>query len=309
MRTIPVGLYVLVALLAASPARAEDIEFPIVLGTYSTPLIGSLPARPDNTRLAARSLDSTVLEPAQVLSFNRRIGQRSIERGFQPAPVILHETRDVQVGGGVCQLASTLFDAALIAGLRTTERHRHSYPVDYIPLAQDATIVWGAKDLKILNCLDQRVRVLACLCVAGVASAAPADPALEAYRAFARSPRGERLLAVARGAMCRHWVEPAGTRDTTDIPWPGAPRGVYVSLSDGQSTRACVGSAAPYRGGLTETVRALAVQALQADRRHAPVRSEELTSLRVVISFAGPPEAVTDPMQIDPGREGLLISS
>src|SRR5207248_9830326 len=51
-----------------------------------------------------------------------------------------------------------LFDAALIAGLRATERHRHSYPIDYIPLGQDATIVWGAKDLKILNCLDQRVR-------------------------------------------------------------------------------------------------------------------------------------------------------
>jgi vancomycin resistance protein YoaR len=154
-----------VILLAVAPVRAEEVpaspsetEFPVVLGTYSTTLIGSLPARTDNIRLAARSLDGTVLEPAQVLSFNRRIGQRSAERGFQPAPVILHETRDVQIGGGVCQLASTLFDAALIAGLRTTERHRHSYPVDYIPLAQDAAIVWGAKDLKILNCLDQRVR-------------------------------------------------------------------------------------------------------------------------------------------------------
>jgi vancomycin resistance protein YoaR len=99
-----------------------------------------------------------VLEPAQVLSFNRRIGERTLARGYQPAPVILHEARDVQVGGGVCQLASTLFDASLIAGLRATERHRHSYPIDYIPLAQDATIVWGAKDLKILNSLDQRVR-------------------------------------------------------------------------------------------------------------------------------------------------------
>jgi len=158
MRTIPVGFWILAALLAASPARAEDPEFPVVLGTYSTTLIGSLPSRTENIRPAARSIDGTVLEPAQVLSFNRRVGQRSIERGFQPAPVILHESRDVQVGGGVCQVASTLFDAALIAGLRTTERHRHSYPVDYIPLAQDATIVWGAKDLKILNCLTQRVR-------------------------------------------------------------------------------------------------------------------------------------------------------
>ncbi len=165
MRRNAVGSWVLAGVLAAAPASGygfpgspSDNEFPVVLGTYSTTLIGSLPARTDNIRLAARALDGTVLEPAQVLSFNRRVGQRSVERGYQPAPVILHEARDVQVGGGVCQVASTLFDAALIAGLRTTERHRHSYPVDYIPLAQDATIVWGAKDLKILNCLDQRVR-------------------------------------------------------------------------------------------------------------------------------------------------------
>jgi len=164
MRKSAVGSWVVVAVLAAPAlgfevaAPSSENEFPIVLGTYSTTLIGSLPARTDNIRLAARALDGTVLEAAQVLSFNRRVGPRSVERGYQPAPVILHEARDVQIGGGVCQVASTLFDAAMIAGLRTTERHRHSYPVDYIPLAQDATIVWGAKDLKILNCLDQRVR-------------------------------------------------------------------------------------------------------------------------------------------------------
>jgi len=163
MRKISVGSWVLAALLSVPPALAgeppaSDIEFPVVLGTYSTTLIGSLPARTQNIRLAASSIDGTVLEPAQVLSFNRRVGERTIARGYQAAPVILHETRDIQVGGGVCQVASTLFDAALLAGLRTTERHRHSYPIDYIPLAQDATVVWGAKDLKILNCLDQRVR-------------------------------------------------------------------------------------------------------------------------------------------------------
>src|SRR5882672_2638724 len=164
MRKSAVGSWVVVAVLAAPAlgfevaAPSSENEFPIVLGTYSTTLIGSLPARTDNIRLAARALDGTVLEAAQVLSFNRRVGPRSVERGYQPAPVILHEARDVQIGGGVCQVASTLFDAALLAGLRTTERHRHSYPIDYIPLAQDATVVWGAKDLKILNCLDQRVR-------------------------------------------------------------------------------------------------------------------------------------------------------
>jgi VanW like protein len=156
MRNIPVKSWVVVALFAVTHAWADEvsvplaeIEFPVVLGTYSTALIGSLPARTQNIRLAASALDGTVLEPAQVLSFNRRVGERTLARGYQPAPVILHEARDVQVGGGVCQVASTLFDAALVAGLRATERHRHSYPIDYIPLAQEATIVWGAKDLAV----------------------------------------------------------------------------------------------------------------------------------------------------------------
>ncbi len=141
----------------SSPSAGTS--FPVTLGTYSTTLIGSLPARTDNIRLAARALDGLVLDPGQLLSFNRAVGPRTVERGYQPAPVILREARDVQLGGGVCQVASTLLDAALLAGLRPVERHRHSYPVDYIPLAQDATIVWGAKDLRIRNSLGQRVRL------------------------------------------------------------------------------------------------------------------------------------------------------
>jgi len=166
-------LALLLLLLAATAASATaasatagvaapgplDASFPISLGSFSTTLIGSLPARTDNIRLAARALDGTVLEPGEVLSFNARVGPRSAERGFQPAPVILREVRDVQIGGGVCQVASTLFDAALLAGLRAVERHRHSSPVDYVPLAQDATIAWGAKDLRLRNPLDQRVRL------------------------------------------------------------------------------------------------------------------------------------------------------
>lgn len=129
------------------------------------------------------------------------------------------------------------------------------------------------------------------------------------YAVFARSPQGARLLAIARESMGAHWGERPSRADTVAIPWPEAPRGIYISLTDGQGTRACVGNAAPYRGSLVETVRALAVQSLQADRRHPPVRREELSGLRIVISFAGPPEALIDPMQVDPGRDGLLVSS
>jgi vancomycin resistance protein YoaR len=100
-----------------------------------------------------------VLRPGEELSFNRRVGPRTAERGYGPAPVILREARQVQVGGGVCQVASTLFDAALLAGLAVVERHRHSSAVDYVAPGQDATIAWGVKDLCLRNDLDQDVRV------------------------------------------------------------------------------------------------------------------------------------------------------
>ena len=143
----------------AAPDPATENEFPVALGSFSTTLIGSNADRTGNVRLAAAALDGVVLRPGDVLSFNDQVGPRSRERGYQPAPVILHESRQILTGGGVCQVASTLFIAALVSGLSAVERHRHSSPVDYIPLGQDATISWGVKDLKVRNDLAQRVRV------------------------------------------------------------------------------------------------------------------------------------------------------
>jgi hypothetical protein len=141
------------------PAAPDEEAFPVVLGSFTTTLAGSRPERTANVRLAVDALDGLVLEPGQVLSFDAVVGPRSLERGYQPAPVILHETRQLQTGGGVCQVASTLFVAGLLSGLSSVERSRHSSPVDYIALGEDATIAWGAKDLKIRNDTGQRVRL------------------------------------------------------------------------------------------------------------------------------------------------------
>jgi hypothetical protein len=140
-------------------ASSNEGDFPIALGSFSTTLIGSSPERTANVRLAAAALDGVELKSGDELSFNLQVGPRTTARGYQMAPVILHETRQLQAGGGVCQVASTLFAAALLSGLSVVERTRHSSPVDYIALGEDATIAWGAKDLRIRNDLAQRVRL------------------------------------------------------------------------------------------------------------------------------------------------------
>ena len=142
-----------------APDRDDEHRFPVELGSFSTTLLGSNPARTHNIRLAAAALDGAVLEPGAELSFNQRVGTRTSERGYLVAPVILREERQLQLGGGICQVASTVFDAGLLAGLTPVERHRHSSPVDYIALGQDATIAWGFKDLKLRNDSEQTVRL------------------------------------------------------------------------------------------------------------------------------------------------------
>lgn len=144
---------------AARPEAPAEEHFPVVLGSFTTTLAGSRPERTVNVRLAAEALDGRVIEPGQVLSFDALVGPRTLERGYRKAPVILHETRQLMTGGGVCQTASTLFVAGLLSGFTSVERWRHSTPVDYIAFGYDATIAWGAKDLKLRNDTGQRVRL------------------------------------------------------------------------------------------------------------------------------------------------------
>jgi AMMECR1 domain-containing protein len=136
-----------------------------------------------------------------------------------------------------------------------------------------------------------------------------ADAALAPYAALARSPQATELLARARAAMERHWETAARADGGERIAWPGVPVTLYVSLADGRATRACVGRAGGAFATLSEALDALAVEALGADRRRPPVGREELARLRVVLTFAGEGEAITDPMLADPGREGFSIAT
>lgn len=154
----------LLAVVLVSPTVLRDTlasenTFPVALGSYSTTLIGSLPERTHNIRLTAQALDGAILAPGEFLSFNRRVGPRSSERGYERAPVFLRGERNQQLGGGICQVASTMYVAAMLSGLSPAERHKHSFVIDYVPPAYDATISWGVKDLRIRNDLDQTVRM------------------------------------------------------------------------------------------------------------------------------------------------------
>jgi len=138
------------AALAPVPPAVRPPE---LLSRYTTELEtrGGERARAHNVATAAGYLDGAVIPPHGRLSFNDRVGARSFDRGYRLAHVILDGEMVDGVGGGVCQVASTLHAAGFFAGLRMVEHRPHSRPSAYIPMGLDATVVWPTVDLVMAN--------------------------------------------------------------------------------------------------------------------------------------------------------------
>lgn len=107
--------------------------------------------RTENVRLAGKMLDGLIIAPGEEFSFNNAVGPRETERGFRPAKIIEGGNFVLGVGGGVCQVSSTLYNTVLLAGLTIKERHNHSISITYVPLGRDATVAYPWKDLKFIN--------------------------------------------------------------------------------------------------------------------------------------------------------------
>lgn len=121
-----------------------------VLGSYYTFIAGSY-ARFNNIALASKAINNTIVWPGEIFSFNDTVGPRTPERGYMPAPVIIMGSMNLDYGGGVCQVSSTLYNAVSKAGLKIVERHMHSKPIHYVPSGMDATVDYGSLDLKFEN--------------------------------------------------------------------------------------------------------------------------------------------------------------
>ena len=140
------------ALRPTVPSSAlADVDPSIVLSEFETDFARRGGPRVRNIARAARYLDGTLLAPGEVWSFNRTVGPRTLERGFVDAPVIVADEVEPGVGGGVCQVATTLFAAGVLGGLDVVQRRSHSRPSGYAPLGLDATVIDGEVDLKLRN--------------------------------------------------------------------------------------------------------------------------------------------------------------
>lgn len=141
----------------AAPAAPEAAPEPEqeVIGEYQAISQSEDPGRSENIRLATEAIDGAVIEPGGTFSFNDTVGNTSAERGYKEAAVIRNGEVAQGDGGGVCQVSTALYIAAVKADLEIVERHPHSVPSDYAPIGLDATIVYGSFDLRLKNNTDQ----------------------------------------------------------------------------------------------------------------------------------------------------------
>lgn len=129
----------------------------------TSPYRSSQESRTTNLDLACKAINGLILNPGDVFSFNEVLGERTAEKGYLPAPVFGGEG-NMSEGGGICQVASTIFYTVLYADLETVERKEHSYPVDYVPKGMDAAIYWDeGQDYKFRNNKQNPIRIEAFL--------------------------------------------------------------------------------------------------------------------------------------------------
>jgi len=129
------------------------------VSTYSTDFSTSIPQRINNITLATKSINGLLLMPGESFSFNGIVGQRTAARGYQEAGVIIGNKVESGVGGGICQVSGTLYNAILRANMKATERTRHTIPSSYVPKGCDATVDYGNIDFKFTNTLQYPIYI------------------------------------------------------------------------------------------------------------------------------------------------------
>lgn len=111
-------------------------------------------ARITNIKLSTEAINGTVLMPGEEFSFNNVVGERTAERGYKSAHVIVNDEFVDGLGGGICQTSSTLYSAMVRCKIDPTERYSHTIASSYVDIGQDATVSWGSPDYKFVNTLD-----------------------------------------------------------------------------------------------------------------------------------------------------------
>lgn len=153
--TVPIGEW-------PAPLTASELKgygFDTVMASYTTTVAAGNPDRTENVRISAAAINGYLMAPGDLFSFWTVVGEATLEKGYRYAPVIRAGEIVPGIGGGMCQVSSTLYNAALLANLTIVERYNHSLAQGYIPLGRDATVAYPGADIKFINSRDHHVLI------------------------------------------------------------------------------------------------------------------------------------------------------
>ncbi len=149
-----VGLFLSMLIFTISFMNTENThanDNSNVLGTYTTRFGVWDKPRTKNIQISAKAIDYHVIKSGETFSFNNVVGDRTIAKGYEESTVFIYDQKTKGVGGGVCQLSTTLYNTAVYANMEIVERHTHKREIYYAPNGKDATVDYPTLDFKFKN--------------------------------------------------------------------------------------------------------------------------------------------------------------
>lgn len=138
----------------------KEVPVETQISTYSTQIKDNSAGRLTNMRITCNIINGTIINPGDTFSFNNIVGKPTAERGYQEAKVIIEHKTETGIGGGNCQVSSTLYNAVLaIPTLTIIERHEHGKDVTYVPEGKDAAVSYGSLDFKFRNDYGSKIKI------------------------------------------------------------------------------------------------------------------------------------------------------
>ncbi len=226
-----------ISLSAVQPAvtreTLQEKLFHDVLASYDSPHVTNW-SRTNNLDLACKAINGTVLNSGDIFSFNDIVGERTAAKGYQPATVYVSGESKPELGGGVCQVASTIYLCCVLADLNVVERTEHMFLVSYVPMGADATIYWGSLDFKFENSTPYPLRI----------EASVSDGYVH-IRLIGTKENDETIQVESVTTATIPWSEvekedetkPEGYRETTQSPYTGYAVTLYIQRYDADGNK------------------------------------------------------------------------
>ena len=210
-------------------ADYEAVLFRDRLSSYSTAHTSNA-NRTNNLTLACQAINGTVINPGEIFSFNGIVGQRTSAKGYKTATVYVGSESQEELGGGICQVASTIYDAALYAEMEITSRDCHTFLVTYVPGGLDATVYWDGLDFSFRNSTEYPIRVNASVSGGYVNISIDGTKTNDHVVKLSSS----QISSTPYTTVYRHdSSKPAGYQSVTTSPYTGYSYDAYQYIYDG----------------------------------------------------------------------------